>query len=60
MILNNVRQHKCFIIQGSYIGYIFGLIDQSLILLIYTHWDPNVYTAPCDLTCEIGLKMTDQ
>ena len=21
MILNNVRQHNCFIIQGSYIGY---------------------------------------
>ena len=29
MILNNVRQHNCFIIQGSYIGYMFRLIDQS-------------------------------
>ena len=29
IILNNVRQHKCFIIQGSYIGYMFRLIDQS-------------------------------
>jgi len=29
MILHNVRQHNCFIIQGSYIGYMFRLIDQS-------------------------------
>jgi len=29
MILNKVRQHSCFIIQGSYIGYMFRLIDQS-------------------------------
>ena len=24
MILNNVRQHSCFIIQGSYVAYIQG------------------------------------
>jgi len=29
MILNDVRQHNCLIIQGSYIGYMFRLIDQS-------------------------------
>ena len=28
MILKNVRQHNCFITQGSYIGYMFRLIDQ--------------------------------
>jgi len=27
--LNNVRQHNCFITQGSYIGYMFWLTDQS-------------------------------
>ena len=30
----------------------------SLRILMYTHWDPNVYTVPCDLTRKIGLKMT--
>jgi len=29
MILNNVRQHICFIIQSSYIGYMFRLNGQS-------------------------------
>jgi len=29
MILSNVRQHSCFIIQGSYVGYMFRLINQS-------------------------------
>ena len=59
MILNNVGHHNCFITQGSYIGYMFRLIDQSSSGLfsrlshkvLCTHWDRNVYTAPCDLTC---------
>ena len=88
MISNNVRQHNCFIIQGSYIGYMLRLIEYSSsslfsrlshkvlctnwdpcvctsikyikseqlpdlilrILLMYTHRDPIVYTAPYDLT----------
>jgi len=29
VILNNVHQHSCFIVQHSYIGYMFRLIDQS-------------------------------
>ena len=53
MILNNVRQHNCFIIQGSYIGYMFRLIDQSSSGLfsrlshkvLCTHWDPSVCTS---------------
>jgi hypothetical protein len=53
MILNNVRQHNCFVIQGSYIGYMFRLIDQSSSGLfsrlshkvLCTHWDPSVYTS---------------
>jgi len=58
VILNNVRQHSCFIIKGSYIGYMFRHIDQSSSGLfswlshkvLCTHWDPSVYTAPCDST----------
>ena len=50
MILNNVRQHNCLIIQGGYIGYMFRLIDQSYSGLfsrlshkvLRTHWDPSV------------------
>jgi len=53
MILNNVHQHNCFIIQGSYIGYMFRLIDQSYSGLfirlshkvLCTHWDPSVCTS---------------
>ena len=52
MILNNVRQHSCFITQGSYIGYMFRLFDQSSSGLfsrlshkvLCTHWDPSVCT----------------
>jgi len=51
MILNNISQHNCFIIQGSYIGYMFRLIDQSSSglfirlshMMLCTHWDPSVY-----------------
>jgi len=51
MVLNNVRQHDCFIIQGSYIGYMFRLIHQSSSDLfsrlsdkvLCTHWDPSVF-----------------
>ena len=51
--LNNVRQHDCFIIQVSYIGYMFRLIDQSSSGLftklsqkvLCTHWDPSVCTS---------------
>ena len=50
MILNNVRQHNCFIVEGSYIGYMFRLTDQSSSGLfsrlshkvLCTHWDPSV------------------
>ena len=50
MILNDVRQHNCFIIQGSYIGYMLRLIDQSSSGLfsrlshkvLCTHGDPSV------------------
>jgi hypothetical protein len=53
MISNNVRQHKCFIIQGSYIGYMFWLINQSSSGLfsrlshkvLCIHWDPSVCTS---------------
>ena len=53
MILNNVRQHNCFVIQGSYIGYMFRLIDQSSSGLfsrlshkvLCRRWDPSVYTS---------------
>ena len=53
MILNNVRQHSCFIMQGSYIGYMFRLINQPSSGLfsklshkvLRTHWDPNVCTS---------------
>jgi len=53
MILNNVREHNCFIIQGSYICYVFRLIDQSFSGLfcrlshkvLCTHWDPSVCTS---------------
>ena len=53
MILNNVREHNCFVIQGSYIGYMFWLIDQSSSGLfsrlshkvLCTHWNPNVCTS---------------
>jgi len=49
--LNNVRQHNCFIIQGSYIGWMFRLIDQSSSGLfsrlshkvLCTHWDPSAF-----------------
>ena len=30
MLLNNVRQHNCFIMQGSYIGYISTLYNRLL------------------------------
>jgi len=51
MRLNTVHQHNCFIIQGSYIGYMFRLIEQSSSGLfsrlshkmLCTHWDHNVY-----------------
>ena len=50
MILNNVFQHNCCIIQGSYIGYMFRLTDQSSSGLfsrlshkvLCTHCDPSV------------------
>ena len=53
MILNNVRQHSCFVIQGSYIGCMFRLIDQpsSGLLsrlsdkVLCTRWDPSVCTS---------------
>ena len=50
MILNNVRKHNYFIMQGSYIGYMFRLIDQSSSGLLShkvlcTHWDPSVCTS---------------
>ena len=53
MILNTVRQHNCFIIQGSYIGHMFRLIDRSSSGLfsrlshkvLCTHWDPSVFTS---------------
>ena len=33
--LNNVRQHNCFIIQGSYLGYMFRLIDKLQLIWFY-------------------------
>ena len=53
IVLNSVRQHNCFIIQRSYIGYMFRLIDQSSSGLfsrlshkvLCTHWDPSVFTS---------------
>ena len=53
MILNNVRQHNCFIIQGSYVGYMFRLTYQSSSGLftrlshkvLCTCWDPSVCTS---------------
>ena len=53
MILNNIRQHNCFIVQGSYIGYTFRLTDQSSSGLfrrlshkvLCKHWDPSVFTS---------------
>ena len=53
MILNNVLQHNCFIIQGSYIGYMFRLIDPSSSGLfirlsrkvLCTHWNLSVCTS---------------
>jgi len=30
IMLNSVCQHKCFIIQGSYIGYVFRLLISHL------------------------------
>ena len=50
MILNNVCPHNCFIMQGSYMGYMFRLIDQSSSgpfsklsdKVLCTHWDPSV------------------
>ena len=53
MVLNTVHQHNCFIIQGSYIGYMFRVIDQSSSGLfsrlshkvLCTHWDPSVCTS---------------
>ena len=41
MVLNNVRQHNCFIIQGSYIGYMFRLIDQSSSGIV-EEWNTNL------------------
>jgi len=53
MILNNVHQHNCCIIQGSYIGYMFRLITPSSSGLFSrlshnvscTHCDPSVFTS---------------
>jgi len=53
LVLNNVRQYNCFIIQGSYIGYMFRFINQSSSGLfsrlshkvLCTHWDPSVCTS---------------
>jgi len=53
MMSNNVRQRCCFIIQGSYIGYMFRLIDQSSSgqfsrlshKVLCTQWDPSVCTS---------------
>jgi len=53
VIFNDVRQHNCFIMQGSYIGYMFRLIDQSSSGLfsrlshkvLCAHWGPNVCTS---------------
>jgi hypothetical protein len=54
MILNNVRQHNCFIIPGSYIGYMFRLTGQSSSSGLFsrlshkvlcTHWDPSACTS---------------
>jgi hypothetical protein len=53
MILNNVRQHNYFIMQGNYIGFMFRLIDQSSSGLfsrlshkvLCTHWDPSVFAS---------------
>jgi len=53
MILNNVPQDNCFIIQGSCIGYMFRLMEQSSSGLfsklshkmLCTHWDPSVLTS---------------
>jgi len=55
-MLNSVRQHSCFITQGSYIGYIFRLFISHLQTYfchlshktLCTHWDPNVCIASCD------------
>ena len=64
MILNNVRQHNCFIIQGSYIIiYMFRLIDQSSSGLfsrlshkvLCTQWDPSVCTTRC--CAHIGIPV---
>ena len=53
VISNNIRQQNCFITQGSYIGYMFRLIDQSFSGLFSrlshkvqcTHWDPTACTS---------------
>jgi hypothetical protein len=53
MILNKVSQHNSFIIQGSYIGYMFRLTEQSSSVLfsrlsqkmLCTHWDPSEFTS---------------
>ena len=53
MILNNVHQHHCSIIQGSSIDYMFRLIDQSSSGLfgrlshkvLCAHWNPSVFTS---------------
>ena len=61
MILSNVHQRNCFSIQGSYIGYMFRLIDQSSSgvfsrlsqRVLCTLWDPSVCTS-------IKYKKSDQ
>ena len=56
MVLNSVRQHNCFIIQGSYIGYMFRLIDQSSSGL-FSKLSHKVLCTLCDLTCYIGTTV---
>ena len=53
IMLNSVRQHNCFITQGSYIGYMFPLLISHLQAYssqlshktLCTHWDPSVFTS---------------
>jgi len=52
IILNNVRQHDYFIVQGNYIGDMFQLLINHLQAyfcqlshkMLCTHWDPIVFT----------------
>ena len=51
--LSNVSQHNCFIVQRSYIDYMFRLMDQSSSGLfsrlshkvLCAHWGPSVCTS---------------